>query len=152
MSADKFIGIDPGKNGSIAVIHQGSLYVFPVPIVNDDYDPGKMYELLMQYKDNAFAVLERASAMPGQGVSSMFHFGRGYGMWLALLAVAGIPHQVVHPRVWTKVMLAGAPGDGKDRAVAVAKRLFPSWQVKFKYELEWADSILLAEYARRIYK
>ena len=146
-----FIGIDPGKAGSISIINQnGSLEVFPVPIINDDYDMEGMYQLLKSYDLDSFVVLERAQAMPGQGVVSMFNFGVGYGLWKMALTCAKIPFQIIHSRTWTKTMLLGASGEGKDRAVSVAKLLFPSWQPKLKKELQYADSILLAEYGRRL--
>ena len=147
----KFIGIDPGKQGSISVIDlEGSLNVYPVPVVNDDYDLRAMYTLLIQNKEGAFAILERAQAMPGQGVSSMFNFGRGYGMWLMALSISEIPFQIVHPRVWTRIMLAGAEGEGKERSFSVARQLFPQWNPKLKKEYQYSDSILLAEYGRRL--
>ena len=145
----KFIGIDPGKSGSLSIIDRNKLTVIPVPLLNDDYDIKGMYNILLENKKNSFAVLERAQAMPGQGVVSMFNFGKGYGFWIMALTIAEIPFQIIHSRTWTKEMLLGASGEGKDRAVSVASNLFPSWKPSKKKELEYADSILLAEYARR---
>jgi len=156
----KYIGIDPGKTGSLAIIDivkdigngmgAKGLSLFPVPIFNDDYDMRGMYNLLASNKDNSFAVIERATAMPGQGTVSMFSFGRGYGLWLMALTVSEIPFQIVHSRVWTKTMLVGSVGEGKERGASVARNLFPQWQPKLKKELQYCDSILLAEYARRL--
>ena len=148
----KFIGVDPGKQGSISIIEGKDLCVIPTPVVNGEYDLAGMYGILVGRRENAFCVIERSSAMPLQGTVSMFTFGMGYGMWLALLAAAGIPYQIIHPRVWTKTMLSGAPGEGKDRSYSVARRMFPTWQPKFKYEYQYSDSILIAEYARRIHE
>jgi hypothetical protein len=66
------------------------------------------------------------------------------------LTISEIPFQVIHSRTWTKLMLLGASGEGKERAVSVAQHLFPQWQPKLKKELEYCDSILLAEYGRRL--
>jgi crossover junction endodeoxyribonuclease RuvC len=145
-----FIGIDPGKAGSISIISGDALDVIPVPIVNDDYDMKEMYRLLMSYSLDSFAIIERAQAMPGQGTVSMFTFGKGYGLWLMALTVSKIPFQIIHPRVWTKVMLLGASGEGKERAISVAQHLFPRWNPQKKKELQYCDSILLAEYGRRL--
>lgn len=145
-----FIGIDPGKLGSVSVLSRGTLYVFPTPLLGDEYDASGMVDLLGTYKDQAFCLLERAQAMPGQGVVSMFTFGKGYGMWLMALAALKIPYQIVHARTWTKVMLEGAPGEGKERSYVMARRLFPSWDPKKKKEHEYSDSMLLAEYGRRL--
>jgi len=145
-----FIGIDPGKKGSVSVIDNGIVTVYPTPICNDEYDATGMFDLLNRYKDDSFCLIERAQAMPKQGVVSMFTFGKGYGMWLMALAATKIPYQVVHSRTWTKVMLLGAPGEGKERSYLVARRMFPNWNPTKKKEWEYSDSILLAEYGKRI--
>jgi hypothetical protein len=100
----------------------------------------------------AYCILERAQAMPKQGVVSMFEFGRGYGIWQGILSCYEIPYAIVHSRVWTKQMLMGAPGEGKDKNYSAARKLFPQWQPKLKKEWTYSDSILLAEYARRTWK
>ena len=146
-----YIGIDPGKQGGLGVVADGESVVFPTPMAGKDYDIGAMRVILKKLSHIwVFAVIERASARPGQGVVSMFEFGRGYGIWLGLLAALEIPYQVVHPSTWTKAMLKGAPGEGKERAYLVARKLFPKWQPKKKKERQLADALLLAEYARRI--
>lgn len=148
-----FIGIDPGKQGAIAKIEEGCLLATPVPLSSGEYDVPGMLDLFCGINNKeAFCVIERAQAMPGQGVVSMFEFGKGYGLWLGVLYASLIPFEVVHSRVWTKEMLAGAPGEGKNRGITVAKRLFPLWQPVFKKDLVVADAILLAEYARRRWK
>jgi len=149
-----FIGIDPGKSGAVARLNDGNISINATPCNDKEYDIKAMINLLHSciIGHKVFAVIERAQAMPGQGVVSMFEFGRGYGIWLALLSALDIPYQVVHSRVWTKQLLAGSPGEGKERNIAAAKRLFPSWQPKLKKDLLLCDALLLAEYARRIYK
>jgi crossover junction endodeoxyribonuclease RuvC len=146
-----FVGIDCGKKGSISGLISNELKVIPIATNGKDYDIGQIVSDVRSLVTNSevFVVIERGQAFPGQGVVSMFEFGKGYGIILGILSALGIPFQIIHSRVWTKEMLAGAPGEGKDRAISVAKRLFPQWITKFKYELEYADSILLAEYARR---
>lgn len=145
----KYIGIDPGKKGSTSIIDGVNLIVIPTPMIEDSYDMKGMYTLLKTYSQDSFCVIERAQAMPKQGVTSMFTFGMGFGLWLMALTATEIPYQIVHARVWTKAMLFGTMGDGKARAYQMARSLFPMWEPKFKYEWEYSDSILLAEYARR---
>lgn len=146
-----FIGIDPGKQGAMAVITDEKTEVFITPC-SPDYDIWKMHMTLKTYSSSkTFAVLERAQAMPGQGTVSMFEFGRGYGLWLALLTVNYIPFQVVHARTWTKSLLEGSPGEGKQRNLAAALKLFPKWHPTKKKEEGYSDALLLAEYARRIH-
>jgi len=151
MDSRKFIGIDPGKRGSVSILYGDKLEVIPVPFLNDDYDMVGMHKILLDHRENSFAIIERAQPMPGQGTVSMFSFGRGYGMWLMSLSISGIPFQIVHSSVWTKKMLLGASGEGKERAISVAQHLFPQWRPENKKELEYCDSILLAEYGRRLF-
>ena len=146
----RYIGIDPGKSGSVSLIANELVHVCPTPLCEKEYDVAKMYEMLDDIKNDSFCIIERAQAMPGQGTVSMFTFGKGYGLWLMALAACKIPFQVIHSRVWTRKMLDGAPGEGKERAYLVARRLFPNWDPKLKKEHEYADSILLAEYGRRL--
>lgn len=157
MSGKVWLGIDPGKGGSISAIVEEfgttGLMVKPTPVIQmktkREYDVNAMRGLLMNYPTNiTFCVLEKSQAMPGQGVTSMFSIGKGYGIWLGLLSALMIPFIEVHPATWSKQLLHGQGGDGKDRNFQKASQLFPSWQPKHKYEREWADSILLAEYGR----
>jgi len=147
-----FVGIDPGKQGSVSIINGKDLTVIPTPMAGEEYDMVGMYNILVSSRwSESFAVIERAQSMPGQGVSSMFSFGKGYGLWLMALAISKMPHQIVHSRVWTKKILAGAPGEGKERSFQVARRLYPQWQPRLKKEHQYSDSILLAEYCKRLY-
>jgi crossover junction endodeoxyribonuclease RuvC len=152
----RYIGIDPGKQGSVSVLDEkGQLIsVTPTPVVEGEYDIAEMINIIDEAIDapeESFVILERAQAMPGQGVVSMFEFGRGYGIWLGIINVFLVPYQIVHARTWTKKMLEGAPGEGKERAYHVARNLFPSWNPKLKKEYQFCDSILLAEFGRRIH-
>ena len=65
-------------------------------------------------------MLESQQAMPRQGVSSTFSTGQGFGMWRGILAALRLPYEIVTPATWTRGMLKGAPGEGKERAIAVA--------------------------------
>ncbi len=151
-----FCGIDPGKKGSISIISpQRTVFkVIPTPMIKmkkkNDYDIPAMLDILKKYP-NSFVLIERAQAMPGQGVVSMFSIGYGYGVWIALLTALGIPFVEIHPRVWTNKLLKGVPGEGKSRNYKAAKSLFPCWVTKYKYEREYCDSLLLAEYGRITY-
>lgn len=152
-----YLGVDPGKAGSVSVLDGKDLTVIPTPIIEDDYDMAGMYGILVGRNKDAFAMIERAAAMPGQGVTSMFSFGKGYGLWLMALTVSQIPFQIVSARVWTRDMLGGSPHldkKKKDKGVSfhAARRMFPQWQPKWKKEHEYCDSILLAEYARRMHE
>jgi crossover junction endodeoxyribonuclease RuvC len=155
-----FVGVDPGKSGNICVLYEnGQIELFETPVNGKDYDIPRMYQLLKKIKNSnekIYLVMERSTAMPGQGSVSMFSFGMGFGIWLGIINSLEISHALIHPRTWTKYMLEGAPGEGKERSFSVARRLFPKWNPRVskkgnipKIEKEKADAILLAEYARR---
>jgi crossover junction endodeoxyribonuclease RuvC len=92
-------------------------------------------------------VFEKVSAMPGQGVSSMFGFGTSYGIVIGVLAALRLPSRRVMPAVWKRQM--GVPA-AKDGARAVASRLMPEareqWRLKGQHGI--AEAALLAWWAK----
>jgi crossover junction endodeoxyribonuclease RuvC len=74
----------------------------------------------------AQARLESVSAMPGQGVSSMFSFGHAVGTVWGVLGALGIPVTLVTPQSWKK--RAGLIGRDKDAARSLAIQRWPGWR------------------------
>lgn len=152
------VGIDPGLTGAIAVINsKGSITLHDCPTLSIGkktvYYPLGMVTLLKncQQEDNqVYVAIEKVHSMPGQGVSSTFMFGEGFGLWLGILAALDIPHELITPQAWKKGMMDGQTKD-KDASRLVAVRLFPSAaeQMKLKKHHGRADALLLAEFARR---
>ena len=97
------------------------------------------------------AYLERAQAMPKQGVTSMFNYGKGFGLWLGLLIGIGIPYTLVSPRRWKAVMLSDM---GKDKGASIlrAKQLFPQCasQLQLVKDHNKAEALLIAAYGQRL--
>lgn len=170
-----FIGIDPGLNGGIAKIRDdGSLELFKTPVIGGrDYDIQAMKDVLMPPMAiisasmstkvtplivyDLFVVIEQQIAMPGQGLSSTLQTGKGFGIWLGLIAGLQIPHQVVMARAWQTRMFTGVSGklEPKQKSEIVAKRLFPSADFRRSTRATKADDGLtdaacIAEYARRM--
>jgi crossover junction endodeoxyribonuclease RuvC len=156
------IGIDPGVEGAVAVVDDAGRLVAldDTPVVwtasrgrrRRSYDLGRMRALLARWMGDGapvHAVVELQQAMPGQGVSSMFSTGYGYGLWIGLLAGLGIPHTPVPARVWQRALLASGSGDTKGRALVAASRLFPLCPIP-QARHGRADALLLAEYGRRM--
>ena len=148
-----YIGIDPGKSGAMAIIHQ--TVNAPPTIELYPFDEEKYRERLAYYGGKCRSVkgcvLERVGAMPGQGVTSMFSFGTNYGFIRGLLAAFDVPHELVLPRAWKREF--GVTAD-KNTAVEVAQRLFPSTSFLRtdrckKPDDGFAEALLMAEYARR---
>lgn len=108
------IGIDPGATGAIAVITlAGQL----VAVTDTPYFDGRVsaptLASLIAPHTGAVAVVEQAQAYPGQGVSSVFKYGVGYGVILGVLGTLHIPIHHVTPAVWKK-----AAGLSKDKGAS----------------------------------
>lgn len=99
------LGIDPGMDGAIVAIDATgpSAYLLPtqkgVGLLLSDF-VSQMAALRSCHDPIQMVVLERAQAMPGQGVSSMFRYGRDYGSLLGVLATLGLPVVTVRPTTW----------------------------------------------------
>ena len=128
------IGIDPGMCGAIAAVDASTREIVRVedcPVIpagkGSEYDIGSMADLIRSIAigGRAMVILEQAQAMPKQGVTSTFHFGRGYGIWLGILGALGIPYRTVRPCEWTREVFKGLPGKGKERSILFASRAFP---------------------------
>jgi len=90
------------------------------------------------------AVLEKVNAMPKQGVVSMFKFGSSYGELKMALVAAGIRFEQVSPVSWQTALKCRTKGD-KNVSKSRAQELFPDMKITHAI----ADSLLIAEYARR---
>jgi crossover junction endodeoxyribonuclease RuvC len=152
-----FFGIDPGASGAIAVLSEEGHFVavFDMPVL--EVKVGKAIKRrvnaeLLAYEvglyPSAVAVLEQVSAMPGQGVSSMFAFGESYGIVKGVLAAFQIPTHLVTPVKWKKAMELNASKDGS-RAKAI--QMWPGHASMFKRVKDdgRAEACLIAEFGRR---
>lgn len=144
-----FIGIDPGKKGAISALKleratgQRSIVIIPMPKGERDI----ANHISAWAPCNACAVIERAHAMPGQGVTSMFSYGEIYGFLRGCLTSYHIPFTEVLPQVWQKSF--GLVGRGGDKWLAVhkAEQLWPNEKIT----KQCGDSVLIAEYARKCF-
>lgn len=139
-----YIGIDPGKNGALAILDGENVSVYPFD--EDDY----IRELKIAAQQPCVCCLERVGAMPGQGVTSMFSFGNNFGFLRGVLRSYRIPFELVTPQKWKKEFGVS----GKNESVAVCKRLFPGVSLlateKCRKDSDgMAEALLMAEYARR---
>jgi len=156
------IGIDPGQTGAVAVIlGNGAVHLHDTPTESvkkgkgnkTEYLPSAMADIIADYeKHDIHVFLESVHSMPGQGVSSTFNFGKGYGIWIGILAALNIPYTLVTPQAWKKVMMLG--NSDKDAARGRAQQLFPesSKELSLKKHIGRADALLIAEYGRRMHK
>ena len=123
-----------------------------------EYNIQEMVTMLTELSGNeAHVCLEKVNAMPGQGVTSQFSLGEGYGIWKGIIgSVAYDPFSkvsltLVHPATWKKELMKGM-GKEKDASVVRVLQLYPHTAHYFtkKKDHDRADALLLAEYIRRI--
>ncbi len=86
----KIIGIDPGLNGAIALLEDNKVKeIFDVPVMPEGKKNKrqlnsaqlvKMLKDIISENEEIIVVVENVSAMPGQGVTSMFNFGQSFGI------------------------------------------------------------------------
>ena len=146
------LAIDPGASGALAFFSPdtGTLDIVDMPTVQvkrgqklkTEISP-QMLAAIVSARKPAIAVLEKVGAMPGQGSSSMFQFGRGVGICEGVLAALQIPTDYVTPQAWQKAVNAR---DGKDGNRQRAAELFPAYAHLFarKKDDGRADAALMA--------
>jgi crossover junction endodeoxyribonuclease RuvC len=134
----RWIGIDPGKHGGIALLESGHASAWPMPETGAD-----IRDLLEEFAEGSFATIERVHSMPRQGVTSMFTFGKGTGILLGILWGLRIPFAEVTPQRWQKTMNCQTRGD-KNVSKARAQALFP----ELKITHATADALLIATYGQ----
>lgn len=121
-------GIDPGQKGAIAFIG-GTLGVswMPMPVAGEGHGKKGIigHAVAEALRGCSYVAVEQVGAMPGQGVTSMFQFGRGLGRIEGVLQALALPYALVHPKTWKKAVLNGLPHD-KEGAIAFARRQWPS--------------------------
>jgi crossover junction endodeoxyribonuclease RuvC len=131
------LGIDVGLNGAIALVVDGELIsVVDMPTVTLDRN-GKakrqvsvpeLVDIIKQFDPNE-AYVEKVFAMAGQGVTSVFSFGRSLGVVEGVLTTLKIKTTLMTPQTWQKGL--GMTG-GKDGSRARAMELFPEQTALFK--------------------
>lgn len=149
-----FIGIDPGLKGGIAVLFpSGECRATEMPLKLQHLDIQNIWNAMPADIKNSFCVIEQLLEMPYQGVKATTKSAVNYGKVLAALELMGISYQIVHPSKWKKQFQL--IGKSKYESAAVAKRLFPNMEfvtARGRLMDGMAEALLLAEYARRIYK
>ena len=147
------VGIDPGITGAIALLcGDRAVRVWDMPVAADGRTnavcPALLADILGEARDLAgerpTVIVERVAARPGQGVTSMFSFGRSLGVVEGVVGALGLPMQRVTPDAWKRrAKLRGQP---KDASRAMALRLFPevAGELARKKDAGRADALLIA--------
>lgn len=125
----QYIGIDPGLKGGIAVITDESKYIHPMPVNENGILVKDLRDIILYTEkvNDKFIIIEKVHAMPKQGVTSMFTFGKGYGAIIAVVEMLGYPYQLVTPQAWE--LFTGEPMPLTAREAAERHLVTPSMAI-----------------------
>ena len=151
------IGIDPGISGSICFFKDGRiLEVIEMPVMTEGKKNKKQVigaqiyneflKRINKKEDEIRVVIEQVSAMPGQGVTSMFNFGQSFGILKGICSAMQLPMFFVRPAKWKKYF--NLINSQKDASRTRAIEIFPyfSTQLSKKKDSNKADAILIASF------
>jgi crossover junction endodeoxyribonuclease RuvC len=158
------IGIDPGISGSICFLQNGRITdVVEMPTmtegkknkkqVNGSQIFNEISERIKKLdKSDIRVVIEQVSAMPGQGVTSMFNFGQSFGILKGICSAMQLSMYFVRPAKWKKYF--NLINSEKDASRTRAIEIFPyfSGQLSRKKDSNKADAILIASFYYETYK
>ncbi len=158
------IGIDPGISGSICFFQDGvikDVVEMPTMIegkknkkqVNGSQIFNEITEKIKNMdKKNIKVVIEHVTAMPGQGVTSMFNFGQSFGILKGICSAMQISVYFVRPAKWKKYF--NLINSEKDASRTRAIEIFPYYSphLSRKKDSNKADAILIASYFFETYK
>ena len=158
------IGIDPGISGSICFFEDGKILdVVEMPTMIEgkknkkQVNGSQIYNEICKIKKDIEKqeiriVIEQVSAMPGQGVTSMFNFGQSFGILKGIFSAMQLPVFFVRPAKWKKYF--NLLNSGKDASRTKAIEIFPyfSSRLSKKKDSNKADAILIASFYHETYK
>ena len=150
------IGIDPGVSGAICILTDGKITeIYEMPTMIDGKKNKKQVngaevtniinkELINEKDINV--VIEHVSAMPGQGVTSMFNFGQSFGVLKGICAALKLPVHFIRPVKWKKYF--NLINTEKDASRTKVIEVFPyiSSKISKKKDSNKADAILIARF------
>jgi len=149
-------GIDPGVSGALSIYENKKLKeVIDMPTMSEGKKNKKQInaaQLSLEIKQRingsseTAVVVEHVTAMPGQGVTSMFNFGQSFGVIKGICSALTLPIYFVRPVKWKKHF--NLIGSSKDASRTKAIELFPSFSndMSKKKDANKADAILIGRY------
>ena len=152
------IGIDPGISGAICFFHDGEVKdVIEMPSMADGKKNKRQINSQQVFneiserigstpKKEIIVVIEQVSAMPGQGVTSMFNFGQSFGVIKGICSAMQLSMYFVRPAKWKKYY--GLIKTEKDASRTKVIEIFPyiSSKLSKKKDSNKADAILIANF------
>jgi len=158
------IGIDPGISGAICFFENGEIKeVIEMPTMADgkknkrQINGSQTYNEISQRiknisKKDIFVVIEQVSAMPGQGVTSMFNFGQSFGVLKGICSAMQLSTFFIRPVKWKKYF--NLIKSEKDASRTKVIEIFPyiSSYLSKKKDSNKADAILIASFFHNTYQ
>ena len=157
MLPDFILGIDPGRQGALALLSRdGTVSLWDIPQAEKGIDALQLANVISEIHENTngghlHAVVENVNSRPRQ--AGAFAFGLSTGIIHGILAAYGIPFSLVSPAQWKPAMGLGRIGEEtqaetKDRARFMASRRFPAMAAQFKRKKDdgRAEALLIAVY------
>ena len=158
------IGIDPGISGAICFFQNGEIIdVIDMPSmadgkknkrqINSQQVFNEISERIINIpKKEIIVVIEQVSAMPGQGVTSMFNFGQSFGVLKGICSAMQLSMYFVRPAKWKKYY--GLIKTEKDASRTKVIEIFPyiSNKLSKKKDSNKADAILIANFFNNTYQ
>ena len=158
------IGIDPGISGSICFFQDGKIIdVVEMPTMTEGKKNKKQVngsQIFNEISDrikkldkkDIKVIIEQVSAMPGQGVTSMFNFGQSFGILKGICSAMQLSMYFVRPAKWKKYF--NLINSEKDASRTKAIEIFPYFSVHLskKKDSNKADAILIASFYYETYK
>ena len=153
----RIIGIDPGLSGGIAILDDLKIFdMFDMPIMSEgkknknQLNSAQLVNIIKKHivLGKTFVIVEQVSAMPGQGVTSMFNFGQTFGSIKGICAALNLPIFYVRPSKWKKHF--ELINSSKDASRTKVIEMYPSISSRLskKKDVNKADAILIARYFR----
>ena len=158
------IGIDPGISGAICFFEDGQVKeIIDMPVMSDGKKnkrqingPQTYNEILKRInkfqKKDIIVIIEQVSAMPGQGVTSMFNFGQSFGVLKGICSAMQLSMFFVRPAKWKRYF--GLIKTEKDASRTKVIEIFPyiSSELSRKKDSNKADAVLIASFFYNTYK
>ena len=140
-----FYGIDPGLTGAICAMREDLLVIdiMDMPCLDKELDAGAFMDFILSWP-TVHVFMEKAQAMPKNGVVAMFNYGRLFGEIVGVLKAKEIPYTLVTPQRWKKIELKDMPA-GKESSVIRVNQLYPELRLR-KTQHGRSDAVLIARY------
>ena len=158
------IGIDPGISGAICFFEDGQVNeIIDMPVMAEgkknkrQINGPQIYNEILKrinkfHKKDITVVIEQVSAMPGQGVTSMFNFGQSFGVLKGICSAMQLSMFFIRPAKWKKYF--GLIKTEKDASRTKVIEIFPyiSSELSRKKDSNKADAVLIASFFYNTYK